>query len=481
METVSSWAGSPKVTLVSEGGSQVKVHRLLLGLNSDQWRLTLQGLEISQLVFILQGVDGLQLGRLVGEIYEPFAELVSEEENTVERVSVITRVEREREDESDQSNDNIDDEDTNYGSEDKNESEVIITDEVEGDYPTEVRSPDMEEIIEEEVEGDVSNKDDSPTEAGSQDMTSISPDSRIESTKIEKHEGIWYYCHLCDFRAERKANLKIHIQSWHLSAEFQCGQCGAVYNSKSAMNLHRKIKHEGFIPRVIMYPCNQCDYQAKGKTHLRRHIESKHEGIKRFPCHLCDFRAVQEKNLKSHIKTRHLGIKIYNPTECPECGEMFTTKGAMTVHFKSIHQGVKYPCDLCDYQATQPSNLKAHIQKRHEGIRYPCDQCDYQAKTKTCLQRHIESQHEGVRYTCNQCDKQFTSQNTLRTHMLKHQIRKEMRYFCDQCGHQAKTEKSLQEHIQSKHEGFKYPCNQCDYQATTQRSLRKHVLFKHGD
>ena len=74
LETVSSWAGSPEVTLVSEGGSQVKVHRLLLGLYSDQWRLTLQGLEISQLVFILQGVDGLQLGQLVSQIYQPFTE-----------------------------------------------------------------------------------------------------------------------------------------------------------------------------------------------------------------------------------------------------------------------------------------------------------------------------------------------------------------------------------------------------------------------
>ena len=52
----------------------MKVHRLLLGLYSDQWRLTLQGLEISQLVFILQGVDGLQLGRLVSDIYRPFTE-----------------------------------------------------------------------------------------------------------------------------------------------------------------------------------------------------------------------------------------------------------------------------------------------------------------------------------------------------------------------------------------------------------------------
>ena len=94
METVSSWAGSPEVTLVSEEGSQVKVHRLLLGLYSDQWRLTLQGLEISQLVFILQGVDGLELGQLISEIYKAFTESDSEVEDDVEKISVITRTEK---------------------------------------------------------------------------------------------------------------------------------------------------------------------------------------------------------------------------------------------------------------------------------------------------------------------------------------------------------------------------------------------------
>ena len=94
MNAVSSWAGSPEVTLVSEGGSQVKVHRMLLGLYSDQWRLTLQGLEINQLVFILQGDDGLQLGRLVSEIYKAFTESDSEVEDDVEKISVITRTEK---------------------------------------------------------------------------------------------------------------------------------------------------------------------------------------------------------------------------------------------------------------------------------------------------------------------------------------------------------------------------------------------------
>ena len=101
VETVSSWAGSPEVTLVSEGGSQVKVHRLLLGLYSDQWRLTLHGLEISPLVFILQGVDGLQLGRLVGEIYQSCTE------SELRKNSVVIKRSALEECDEDQSQENI--------------------------------------------------------------------------------------------------------------------------------------------------------------------------------------------------------------------------------------------------------------------------------------------------------------------------------------------------------------------------------------
>ena len=84
MADITRWAGPPSVHLVSEEGTEVKVHRLLLGLYSHQWRHTLQeaSQEVSQeasqgvspLVFILQGVDRQQLARLVREVYRPFME-----------------------------------------------------------------------------------------------------------------------------------------------------------------------------------------------------------------------------------------------------------------------------------------------------------------------------------------------------------------------------------------------------------------------
>ena len=54
---------------------------------------------------------------------------------------------------------------------------------------------------------------------------------------------------------------------------------------------------------------------------------------------------------------------------------------------------IKYPCNQCDYQATQQSNLETHILSKHEGIKYPCNQCDYQATKRGHLKRHIQSIH----------------------------------------------------------------------------------------
>ena len=72
MDPVNSWAGEPEVTLVSEDGTEVKVHRIFLALYTDQWRQTLQGLQISQLVLLLQDVDGGELEDIVSGIYRPF-------------------------------------------------------------------------------------------------------------------------------------------------------------------------------------------------------------------------------------------------------------------------------------------------------------------------------------------------------------------------------------------------------------------------
>ena len=46
-----------------------------------------------------------------------------------------------------------------------------------------------------------------------------------------------------------------------------------------------------------------------------------------------------------------------------------TQKGDLLRHTKSIHEGVKFPCNQSDYKATQRGHLLNHIKSIHEGNR----------------------------------------------------------------------------------------------------------------
>ena len=134
--------------------------------------------------------------------------------------------------------------------------------------------------------------------------------------------------------------------------------------------------------------------------------------------------------------------------DCEPCQRSFS-QSTFYRHKRTVHDGVKYACWQCDYQATNQQSLDMHTQAKHEGIKYNCDQCDYQATQQGNLIRHIQSKHEGIKHACQQCD------------------------------YQASYKGDLTIHNQAKHEGIKYACNQCDHQATQKSSLRVHIRNKH--
>ena len=77
-----------------------------------------------------------------------------------------------------------------------------------------------------------------------------------------------------------------------------------------------------------------------------------------------------------------------------------------------------YSCGECNFQTRHnSSHLKYHIRSKHEGIRYPCDQCDYKATDKGNLMKHIKSIHEGIRYPCGQCTHKAISKGYLKMHI----------------------------------------------------------------
>ena len=48
------------------------------------------------------------------------------------------------------------------------------------------------------------------------------------------------------------------------------------------------------------------------------------------------------------------------------------------------------------------SGLKQHKEAKHEGIRYPCDECEYITAYAAELKRHKKSKHDNREYTAMQ-------------------------------------------------------------------------------
>jgi hypothetical protein len=90
---------------------------------------------------------------------------------------------------------------------------------------------------------------------------------------------------------------------------------------------------------------------------------------------------------------KHEGIFF----KCSECDHQANTKGRLTTHIKSQHQGVRYFCELsgCDYSSSISTQLKNHHLTIHEGLRFSCDQCTSIFTSKPGLRHHIQSKHEG--------------------------------------------------------------------------------------
>ena len=160
----------------------------------------------------------------------------------------------------------------------------------------------------------------------------------------------------------------------------------------------------------------------------------------------------------------------------------------MLKHYRSKHEGVKYPCNLCGKQFTQQSSLQTHIQSQHEGVKYPCNPCDYQATTQSSVELPSEEAiDENISEEATEED--FIEEKPIQAEESKVRPRRQRSQIsndnkstqCPECGAQFTTKGSMMTHYRSKHEGVKYPCNQCDYQATQQSNLQTHIAAKHTD
>ena len=100
--------------------------------------------------------------------------------------------------------------------------------------------------------------------------------------------------------------------------------------------------------------------------------------------------------------------------------------------------------------------FKRHHLIEHEGFRYTCNNCEFEAKCHSSLKSHCLRQHKGITFSCDKCDHQSITLSSLDLHRkFKH---KEPN-ICKYCKSVFKTSPKLRRHLESVHEGLKYPCS----------------------
>ena len=199
------------------------------------------------------------------------------------------------------------------------------------------------------------------------------------------------------------------------------------------------------------------------------HIESRHDPVveeitntKRREFKLEETVDENEEREEMYPKKESLGQRkkksnAGKPSSCPECGKNFKNKNSMKIHFSSIHHGMKYPCNQCDYQATYRSNLSSHVMNMH--IKRKAHKKSAKKLQKNPVDRNLDEK--------------------VSDRLTKKKSKSGKSFFCPECGKGFTQQNNMKIHYRTVHKGLKYPCIQCDYQATYPGNLQKHIRNVH--
>ena len=142
---------------------------------------------------------------------------------------------------------------------------------------------------------------------------------------------------------------------------FTCdnGNCRYATDNKGQLQKHISADHDRTLPLSCKYL--DCDYRANFKSNIKLHVNKVHLNLVKdvlHQCEACDYKAKSPKIIKWHFLARHTD----SVEKCPPCE--FETKWTTSLksHVKIVHEGAKgFNCDLCDYECSRKYRLKAHL------------------------------------------------------------------------------------------------------------------------
>ena len=65
----------------------------------------------------------------------------------------------------------------------------------------------------------------------------------------------------------------------------------------------------------------------------------------------------------------------------------------MRFHVRKVHDGIRFFCELCNHQATNPYNLESHKKRMHDQIEITCTYCEFKCSEKSRVLLHEKRKH----------------------------------------------------------------------------------------
>ncbi|WAR18797.1 ZNF57-like protein [Mya arenaria] len=143
-----------------------------------------------------------------------------------------------------------------------------------------------------------------------------------------KHSEQLKFCTKCKQYMASLSNEDYHAHCDACTGEFQCPECGKMFQGKMVLATHVRYIHKN----IRNHQCHLCSYSAKSANMLRLHLNA-HQGEKPYKCDQCNYAAAWNVQLKEHVKAHSLSTAV----TCQQCRVMFKNQHTLAIHEKKEH------------------------------------------------------------------------------------------------------------------------------------------------
>ena len=83
-----------------------------------------------------------------------------------------------------------------------------------------------------------------------------------------------------------------------------------------------------------------------------------------------------------------------NLHKCSDCEKSFKGESALKIHIKTVHEGHRVPCPICQKPLSSKTDVKRHVHEKKKP--HSCDICNESFAQRAHLVTHKKGKHKNI-------------------------------------------------------------------------------------